>query len=460
MRRAAGHGLSVVLAGRGRVDTPDLLRAFASVGGQATVLRRCADLAELLACAPTSPADVAVVASSLRRLDRDAVATLQRHGLRVVVVCDHLADLGPWQQCGADAVVMGDDPAVVVASVIAVGPAVSVVPRDGEDVPEASPRLDPVSAAVEPVPADLPRGRVVAVWGPTGAPGRTTVALGLADELARGGRATLLVDADTYGAAVGIHLGLLDDTSGLAATTRLAALGRLDADALHRAAVRVARTGGADGRSEVGDGLTVLTGLARPSRWPELREASLRAVLDLAATCYDCVVVDVGFGLGAAVTAGAGLGPPDRDDATRTVLAGCDTLVAVGAGDAVGLVRLARELGAACDLAPGARRLVVVNRARRSALGPRPQRQAADVLTAVIGTSPLVMLPDDPAACDLALLQGRTLAECAPDSPMRGALRSLAQDVDPVVRVPGARGRRAARRGGRGTTRRVLRRAG
>jgi Flp pilus assembly CpaE family ATPase len=445
---------TVVLAGRGAVDDPALLRAFEAAGGQARVVRRCADLVELLACAPTTAVDVAVVAATVRRLDRDAVATVRAHGVRVVVVCDARADVAAWDRCGADSVVLGDDPATVVAAVLALGPGPGTT--RGAPVPDRSLQVEgsgglstlpdrPGVAAAPVTSGAAAHGRVVAVWGPTGAPGRTTVALGLADELARAGRSTLLVDADTYGAAVGLHLGLLDDTSGLAATTRLAALGRLDESALRRAAVGL------------GSGLSVLTGLARPSRWPELREASVQAVLDLAAQCWSCVVVDVGFGLGAGITTGSGLGPPDRDDTTRAVLAMCDTLVAVASGDAVGLVRLARELDTAADLAPTARRLVVVNRTRRSSLGPRPQRQAAEVLGAAVPAGGLVTLPDDAGACDAALLQGRTLAEVAPDSRLREALRSLSTVVEPAA-TPSRTRRRATRRAN--GPRRVLRRAG
>ena len=81
------------------------------------------------------------------------------------------------------------------------------------------------------MPADEPgrRGSVVAVWGPTGAPGRTTVAVTLADELARLGSAALLVDADVYGGTVAAVLGLLDESPGLAAACRQAGGERLDA---------------------------------------------------------------------------------------------------------------------------------------------------------------------------------------------------------------------------------------
>src|ERR1019366_10177289 len=63
-------------------------------------------------------------------------------------------------------------------------PALSLVPAD--DV-EAVERVD---------------GRLVAVWGPTGAPGRTTVAVVLATEAARLGCPSLLADADCYGGVI------------------------------------------------------------------------------------------------------------------------------------------------------------------------------------------------------------------------------------------------------------------
>ena len=56
----------------------------------------------------------------------------------------------------------------------------------------------------------------MAVWGPAGAPGRTTVAVGLAAEIGRRHR-TLLVDADPYGGAVAQQLGVVDEVSGVLA---------------------------------------------------------------------------------------------------------------------------------------------------------------------------------------------------------------------------------------------------
>ena len=73
-----------------------------------------------------------------------------------------------------------------------------------------------------PVPSRLgdrePRARraaeVIAVWGPAGAPGRTTLAVNLAAEIAAAGHSVALVDADPYGGAIAPALGLLDEAPG------------------------------------------------------------------------------------------------------------------------------------------------------------------------------------------------------------------------------------------------------
>ena len=96
--------------------------------------------------------------------------------------------------------------------------------------------------------------RLVAVWGPAGAPGRTVIAVNLAAESALLGRRVLLVDADTYAASVAASLGMLDEAAGLAQACRLADQGRLDAVGLRRCATAV---------SVAGASVDVLTGLTR-----------------------------------------------------------------------------------------------------------------------------------------------------------------------------------------------------
>ena len=83
-------------------------------------------------------------------------------------------------------------------------------------------------------PADSTPTRIIAVWGPGGAPGRSTLAIELAVELARGGRHVGLIDADTHAPSLALALGLADEGPGFAAACRQAELGGLDARELTR----------------------------------------------------------------------------------------------------------------------------------------------------------------------------------------------------------------------------------
>ena len=73
------------------------------------------------------------------------------------------------------------------------------------------------------------RGTVVTVWGPGGAPGRSSLAIAIAAELGAAGVYTALGDADTHGASIAPALGLLDEAPGFAAACRLAGAGALTA---------------------------------------------------------------------------------------------------------------------------------------------------------------------------------------------------------------------------------------
>ncbi len=266
------------------------------------------------------------------------------------------------------------------------------------------------------VDADGRLGVIIAVWGPAGAPGRTTVALNLASELARLGQPTVLVDADTYGGCIAQSLSLLDEAPGLAAATRSADQGNLDLVALARLA------------PEVSPGLRVLTGIPKAERWPELRAAALEHVLTLTRRLAAFTVIDCGFSLEDDEELSYDTLAPRRNAATLTSLAVADQVLAVGAGDPIGLQRLVRglqELGTVASPSP----TVVINRVRSSAVGPRPESRIRDALTRFAGIDDLRFIPDDPASLDGAILAGQSLAEAAPDSDVRKTLVALASEI-------------------------------
>ncbi|HEY3438303.1 MAG TPA: hypothetical protein VGK35_11520 [Actinotalea sp.] len=268
------------------------------------------------------------------------------------------------------------------------------------------------------------RGTLITVWGPTGAPGRTTVAVNLAAELAE--QDALLVDADTYGGTVAQMLGLLDEAPGVAAAARLAATGRLDAAALAALTPRLE------------GGLRVLTGISRAHRWPEVTAANLEAVWAVARRLAAVTVVDCGFSIEQDELLSYDTRAPHRNAATLSALTEADHAVVVGAGDPIGLQRLVRALAELTDLGVQAQRHVVVNRVRASASGPRPAEAITDALRRYAGVNGALLVPEDQLGCDTAVLGGRTLREQVPHSPARRALVALAGEFAPARATAGA----------------------
>lgn len=395
------------------------------------VVRRCVDVADLLAVAASGVARVAVVSADLRRLDRDALARLSLAEVGVVGVVrpgDEAADRR-LRELGVAAVVGTTAAAVEVASAVLAAAAWSA-PATGFAAPGRGADQEGSPSGAEPAEWDgggrdalsstLPlggRGRLVTVWGPAGAPGRTSVAIGLAAEFAAQGVAPLLVDADVYGGTVAQQLGMLEETPGLAAACRLANTGMLDVPRL----AALARA--------CSDGLRVLPGISRPARWPELRSAAFEAVLALCRSLARVTVVDCGFSLEQDEELIYDTAAPRRNGATLVALTAADMVVAVGSGDPVGVQRLVRGLSELVEVVPGVEPIVVVNRARRTAVGGDPRREVGGALDRYAGVAAAAYVPYDRAAYDTAIAAGRTLREVAPGSAARRALSGLAAEL-------------------------------
>jgi MinD-like ATPase involved in chromosome partitioning or flagellar assembly len=411
-----------------------------------TLVRRCADVAELLSAGAAGVARVAVVSPDLRGLDRDALRHLAGHGVRVagLVAADDEEGERRLRQLGVATILRPDDDTASVARALVAlaGATTSGAPvdaaraghlasRSATDVGHGPDLDDERSDEDPPVPTPL-----TVVWGPTGAPGRTTVAVTLAAQLAAAGVRTLLVDLDTWGASVAQVLGLVDEAPGVAAAARASEQGSLDVPALARLA------------PEVVPGLRVLTGLPRADRWPELRAAALEDVLRLARGVADHVVVDTGFAVEDDEELSYDTAAPRRNAATLTALEVCDHLVVVGSADPVGLQRLVRAVQDVAVL-PSPAPTIVVTKVRASVAGRRPERAIADVLRRFAGMDVVRFLPWSPDECDAALLAGRSLVEVAPRADLTVGVGELAAALDPRVTATPTGSRRTASRLGR-----------
>ena len=435
----------------------DLVAATERAALGVSVVRRCVDLADLLATAATGQARAVVLSADLRRLDREALSRLA-NDLVVVIGLAPPEDPAAEQrlhQLGIAHVLPANATAERVSATIidAVRAAGS---QQGEPVAWGDPRFvapeqPPAEQALagEAGPGDFGlddlglehvqahhcgTGQLIAVWGPQGAPGRTTVAVTLASELAVLGNATLLIDADVYGGVIAQLLGLLDESPGLAAAARLAGSGGLDL----AACTQLART--------VAPQLAVLTGIARPDHWLELRPSSLEVVLERAKEMAVFTVVDCGFCLERDEELSFDTAAPRRNGATLAVLQAADVVLVVGSADPVGLQRLIRGLSELREAVPGVVPVVVVNRLRSSAIPGDAAAQIRAALARYAGIERLVLVPQDTAGVDAAVATGRTLQEAAPSSPARAALVALAAELAGAA-TPAVRRRRWPARG-------------
>jgi len=408
------------------------------------VVRRCADLAELVAAARAGHGRAALLSADLRGVDRTVLARLAATGVAVVGVTGPPGDPGSGEQSrrlqalGVRHAVPADaDGAAVAASVAAA--VEDLASREAG----AAGTGDPAAALAgrpggawggagedDEAPGEAGTGRLVAVWGAAGAPGRTTVATTLATELAalvdrRGEGDALLADADTWSASTAQVLGLLDESAGIAAACRAAATGALTSQRLAALAPPVL------------PGLRVLTGLPRSSRWPELSAVALDDVWAACRALAPWTVVDCAASLEADEELSFDTAAPRRNAAALSAVEAADTVLAVGSADPVGLQRLVRALGELSGAVPSATPLVVVNRVRASAVGPAPGERVREALARYAGVEDVVLVPDDRPATDAALLAGRTLTETAPGSPARLALADLAARLAEPARADG-----------------------
>lgn len=398
--------LPILLGAPDLTCEPELVTRLTRPGAPLCVVRRCVDAVDLIGAAASGDARIAVVGPGLPRLARDTVARLSAAHVRVVGLVLDADEVGARRLRALDIPVIsvpGDDLDLAVAA----------LSRAVEE-PRATAWEYSGPGTVESGSADpLAPGRLVAVWGPTGAPGRTSVAIALADEAARGGTPALLVDADTHGGAVAACLGLLDDVSGIVIACRQADAGTLDSAALAAAA----RT--------VEGSLRVLTGITLPSRWAELRPTALTRLWETCRATPGLTVVDAGFGLECDEELLHDTRAPRRHAATLTALAAADSIVAVGSADPVGIERLVAGLADVGRIAPDTPVHVVVTRARRSLLGRDPEGQVREALRRHAGVDTVTCIPDDRPAYDACLREGRTLAEAAPRSSARTVLREF-----------------------------------
>lgn len=340
-------------------------------------------------------ADVLVLTADRRTLGSHLVSVCDRRGIRLVLLA-------------------GDADGERVAA--AFGLVASLV----------APRADEIAAVIrgEMQPdsplADATGGRVVVVWGPEGAPGRSTIASLLAFELARGGGGAALVDADSHAPSLALTLGLADEGPGFPAACRQAGLGMLDARELTRISTPVRVEGAV---------VDVLCGINRRARWPELADDRVTGALEVARDWAPYTVVDVGAPLEQDEEIMHDLEGPRRNAATIAALRAADVIVAVCTADPVGIARFVRGYAEVRAVAGATPVLVIANRLRPGGLGLDARGQVRRTLDRFADIRDVTFLPADQRVVDAAVLQAQPVAAVAPRSALVAAARRFAGDT-------------------------------
>jgi MinD-like ATPase involved in chromosome partitioning or flagellar assembly len=384
-----------------------------------TIAARCSSAQELASKIDILQPTVVIVAATSRHLTESLLAVCDGAGAGVLALISseedrrHAVSIGLFEMAPLDA------PWAQMESSLAA--------------------LNPV--LVETV-APAAHGTVIAVWGPAGAPGRTTLAINIAAEIALAGHSVVLGDIDTYSGSIAPALGMLDEAPGFAAACRLAGAESLTIAELERIGQQYPSRSGH---------FWVLTGIGRPSRWPELSEGRVTGTIEACRRWAEYTVLDTGFSLEDDESIASDVFAPHRNAASLAALREADIVVAVGAADPVGLSRFLRAHVDLMERIAQQKVLVVMNKIRSSASGSNAAAQAAQTLYRFGGIDATAMIPFDIDALDTAVLTGKTLADAAPRSSARTAIRQfVTSNILPAatreVRHPPWWGRKGARR--------------
>lgn len=413
------------------------------------VLRRCVDHGELVGIALRERPRAAIVSAELPWLDRELVGTLHDAGVTVIAV-ESVPGMRPLERMG---VAHRLDPSASAESVAALlsrlAPERGPVHREGPvngpanggatnggatnggaHAGHASPGNGhgPFSSSGLPTTgAGGPgSGALVAVWGGAGSPGRTSVAVHVAVELAAQGARVALIDGDCWAASIAQLLGIAESPS----VTKAA---RLASDGWPEALATCLQDGPL--------GVRVLAGLPRADLWPEVRERAWRAVLDEARTQADTVVVDLAASIEEDEELSFDRVPYRRNLMTRVALEEADRIAFVVDANPVAMRRaIFAHRGLVEGMSRSAERVVTL--LNRAPAGAKLQGQLAEELERWCELKPVAFLPVE-TALGRACWEGRSLHDVAPKSKWLRDLRELVAGGGVLAGVPIVAGARS-----------------
>ena len=364
-----------------------------------TVVRRCVEATDVLAAATIEDQAAIVVDVDTPRLSADIVAALpgwnQRRIVAIAADDDALQRARSW---GLTSVVHGLSSDVVDRVIGHL--------QLGEQHEERA-----TSGSTTTSDRRGAHGAITVVYGATGAPGRSTIALGLAESWAHAGERVCLIDADTIGPSLALLVGMTEDVSGLLVASRYADQGALDVRSLASACRRLK------------DRLWLMSGIGSADRWHQLRPHSLERIMSVCSQNFDRVVIDTNPLLSASeVDDALAGGALVRDGATKAVLHHSHAVVVVTQPEAVSVVRMTADLPHVVTAVEHSRITVLANRAPRRDANARSR--VREVLAEAGMSVPVHTVPDD-ASVQACRKSGSLLSENASTGRVRKSFAKI-----------------------------------
>ena len=397
------------------------------------LVRRCRDYAEVLSIARAQLVELLVLDSERIDLNPEAEKELLAAGLSVLILAP-LDDVPLARDQYSFDIIQKEDPRVPAAPTdlceqILQWALARILP------PPPPNQLEIQNASIQEIPTE--DGKIMALWGPVGAPGRSTLALNLAANLRSYGR-VILVDGDTVEPSQVQLLAVELRASGVVNGCRLAEQAQLCEETF------------APVVTNVGAGVDLLSGITKAERWREVSEDSFATLLEWLRKHYRWIVVDLAPGASDPDEALMTLGP-SRYSAQDGTFAVADLVLEVGTADPVGMRRLiVNHVWAGDKKLWQCPSLAVVNRGRASVAGSNWETSIRRALSLADNTWEAVVVRQATQDFDKALVAGCDIATVNPSAPVLedfDALQSKILSLLGILPRRGATRRLRARKG-------------
>lgn len=377
-----------------------------STRSDVTLVFRCVDRSETLAVIRGGDVDAVFVVGAAHWLDAQIADEAHERGVRLVGLVADPLEAEQLREVGAGLAVPGTSIDALVAQ--------------AQSVPPQVPRTASVRTGG--------RGKTIAVWGPKGASGSTSVAIELACEIAATEPDTLLVDADTYGGDVAQLLAMVEELPTIVWAAHLASKDGLHADEVRTGLRRVGATGP-----------VVLPGIPRPDLWADITEFGWRKLMEALRSLFRFTIYDVGFAIEeSSIQLPSG---GDRNRVSRLTISEVDRVVAICRGDPVGLKSFLWAMEGLRALIDLDKVLVVANKVRAG-----DEQEVGYVLRKHLGKKPVAYLRDKPADLLGAMEAGTAVRNLKPSSDIATSIADLAATLGADVSARGFLTRLGGRR--------------